>query len=59
MYFVHSGLEVSREGDAANYFLYDIVPKHGKDKHNRDSEGPQPPFLAELESMEKPPPDYD
>ena len=48
-----------REKATANYFLYYTVPKHGRDEHNMDSGGPQPPSLAELESMEKPPPEYD
>ena len=46
------------EKATANYFLYYTVPRHGRDEHNKDSRGPQPPSLAELESMEKPPPDY-
>ena len=48
-----------REKATANYFPYYTVPNHGRDEHSRDSGEPQPPSLAELESMEKPPPDYD
>ena len=48
-----------RDKSTANYFLYYIIPKHDRADNNKGTGGPQPPFLAKLESMEKPPPDYD
>ena len=47
-----------RDKARANYFLYYTIPKHGRDEHNKDSGGPQPPSLVGLESMEKAPLNY-
>ena len=43
------------EKATANYFMYYTAPRI---ELIRDSEEPQPPSLQELESLEKPPPDY-